>query len=399
MLQIYFTYGGTPLKKKLMICLVFVLISTSIIIVEAENLEPKTIYVDDIPGEGPNNPPEDFTNIQDAINASNKGDIIFVYGGTYSAYIEIDKSIALWGDSNEPAILVSNEYFEKILIHANDVSFFNFKVITESEGNGQIHIFKSNNVEIINNTFKNNDNSIKLDQSDYNMLLCNTCIGNNKGTSIDLYESCNNKIEYNEIKNNFYAGINIFLNSQSNTIKNNTISNIDNYGISIWNSSNNKVESNTITYCERGIDSSEGENTLFTNNSLNHNGWGLYICSYNKNNIIKNNNIYNNSHVAILFDHSDGEIKRNNIINNWCDFFIVGKEKITITENNLLNRKSNIQFVKPNNVNWNGNYWENWQFNSPKPILGIRFLPIQIPIPYPVIDFDMNPAAEPYELM
>ena len=28
----------------------------------------KTIYVDDVPGSGPDNPPEDYTSIQDAVN-------------------------------------------------------------------------------------------------------------------------------------------------------------------------------------------------------------------------------------------------------------------------------------------------------------------------------------------
>ena len=36
----------------------------------------KTIYVDDIPGSGPGNPPENYTSIQAAIGASGPGDTV-----------------------------------------------------------------------------------------------------------------------------------------------------------------------------------------------------------------------------------------------------------------------------------------------------------------------------------
>ena len=53
------------------------------------------IYVDDIPGEGPDNPPEDFNKIQDAFENAVDGDTIFVYSGIYYFGLELiwDKNV------------------------------------------------------------------------------------------------------------------------------------------------------------------------------------------------------------------------------------------------------------------------------------------------------------------
>ena len=63
-------------------------LSLIVIIIEiAQIIEAPTIwYVDDVPGSGgPGDPPEDFTSIQDAINAAIDGDTVFVY----NQYLEI----------------------------------------------------------------------------------------------------------------------------------------------------------------------------------------------------------------------------------------------------------------------------------------------------------------------
>jgi hypothetical protein len=65
----------------------------------------KTWYVDDEPGEGPNNPPEDFIRIHDAINASRIGDTIYVYSGIYFENVIIDRPIILQGENRNTTII------------------------------------------------------------------------------------------------------------------------------------------------------------------------------------------------------------------------------------------------------------------------------------------------------
>ena len=64
---------------------VLTMLSFVVIIVEIAPIvrSSSIIYVDDVPGEGPDNPAENYTTIQGAINASNDGDTIFVFNGSY----------------------------------------------------------------------------------------------------------------------------------------------------------------------------------------------------------------------------------------------------------------------------------------------------------------------------
>ena len=59
------------------------------------------IYVDDVPGSGPGNPPEDFTSIQDAIDYASQDDTIYVFSGVYFENININKyKLSVLGDNN-----------------------------------------------------------------------------------------------------------------------------------------------------------------------------------------------------------------------------------------------------------------------------------------------------------
>ena len=75
---------------------------------EVKAANPKTIYVDDVPGEGPNNPPEDFTSIQEAINFASPGDTVFVYSGEYHENLIIDgkDSLTIEGEEKETTFIL-----------------------------------------------------------------------------------------------------------------------------------------------------------------------------------------------------------------------------------------------------------------------------------------------------
>lgn len=97
-----------------------------------ESIDNNTIYVDDVPGEGPNNPPEDFTLIQEAINASKDGDTVFVYSGTYYGNIVVDKSIELAGEQKETTIIDGIGKKVIIRIIADEVTLQCFSIINSS---------------------------------------------------------------------------------------------------------------------------------------------------------------------------------------------------------------------------------------------------------------------------
>ena len=106
-------------RKGAVIWLSFVLVfSLIVIIVEIAPIvkAPTTWYVDDVPGSGgPGDPPEDFTSIQDAINASIDGDTVFVYNGTYYENVGVGKTINLTGENRDTTIIDGGGKREKIL--------------------------------------------------------------------------------------------------------------------------------------------------------------------------------------------------------------------------------------------------------------------------------------------
>jgi pectin methylesterase-like acyl-CoA thioesterase len=74
-----------------------------------------TITVDDSGG-------ADYTKIQDAINASNDGDTVFVYGGTYYENVLINKTLNLTGENRDTTIINGSGSVDSVLITAD---FFN----------------------------------------------------------------------------------------------------------------------------------------------------------------------------------------------------------------------------------------------------------------------------------
>jgi len=130
------------------------------------------LYVDDVPSEGPDNPPEDYTIIQYAIDNASDGDTIYVYNGTYSECLIITKEVCLIGEDNTNTILQSVKpeditQFNRIIeIYADNVQVKNFFIrpYNNSATYYVIAIFAEDSKKLIiqNNQFINCRNGILL---------------------------------------------------------------------------------------------------------------------------------------------------------------------------------------------------------------------------------------------
>jgi parallel beta-helix repeat protein len=117
-----------------------------------------------------------FSYIQDAINISGDGDIIFVYNGVYCENIKANKSISLIGENKDSTIITGNNSDHVITIYSPWLNLTGFTIqlapvsgiFIDSPGNCNIYhnninfnsigiyIISSKNTKIYNNTISNN---------------------------------------------------------------------------------------------------------------------------------------------------------------------------------------------------------------------------------------------------
>ncbi len=117
------------------------------------------------------------------------------------------------------------------------------------------------------------------------------------GVTVDGFEIVNAKGYYVE----YATGIGVY--SSNNTIRNNTISNNEEYGIYMANGNNNRLENNILSNNGwYGIIQYYGTNNILSNNSFLNNKWGLALYSTNDNTIY--NNIFNNTQNIVFWNPS-----------------------------------------------------------------------------------------------
>ncbi|UCG69203.1 MAG: right-handed parallel beta-helix repeat-containing protein [Thermoplasmata archaeon] len=295
---------------------------------------PTTWYVDDIPG---GIPPEDFTSIQDAINASIDGDIIFVYNGIYNENLTVFNSITLTGENMNDTIIDRGGPGDVIAIIADWVIVSNFTVknsgtLVDDAG----FKIESEHNTIFNNNISSNSRGVILRDSSHNNItgnyvwnnefgiilsssrdnnITNNFVFSNPQYGIALVSSSNNSFVNNIVHDNF-LGIMLDFSSCNNTIISNNISSHPNNGIDIWRSSNwNLIEDNIISWNSHdGIEiySSANNNTIILNIISYHDSYGISISSST------GNRIYHNSILNNINQASDDSI------NYWDDGYPSG---------------------------------------------------------------------------
>jgi len=198
----------------------------------------------------------DFTSIQDAIDNASKGDIIYVFNGTYFENIFINKTISLIGEDKNTTIIDASKNGDVIYVGfpANRVYISGFTICNSGkrQGNG---IF---------------DGGIDL-HSDQNVV-SNNILTRNYMAGLILFGSSHNIIEHNYFGDSNRSGIE-FLSGRFNQVSNNTIMNNSDFGISLsanGNSSGNLIILNILENNRQGIIIFHSGNTIIHNNFINN---------------------------------------------------------------------------------------------------------------------------------
>jgi len=307
-------------RKVLVGFLLFILFSFFITSCHSFNTEiyDKNIFYVGGNGEG------NFSNIQDAINVSLNGDIVYVYSNTYYENIVINKSISLVGEEKNSTIVtgLNNFYFVDIL--SDNVTIRNLRIEDFSLG---IRILNSKNISINNNIFYNNSNGILIDEGCNNISIFSNYFKNNT-EGIRVYNSSENMFFDNVFCATENFNILFFGNSENNTINKNIFRKTDTYSIQIKsNSNNNAICENNISDCRDGI-------SVFLSSNI----------------LIKDNEIYNITKVGIyLKDCNNIDIHNNSISKTGSNaIYIDNVEEYNITDDNIFSENNlDIKIISP----------------------------------------------------
>jgi len=225
--------------------------------------------------------PDNYTKIQEAINAANPGDTIRVRAEIYYEHLTIDRPLTLLGDDRSTTIIDGN--------------------LTRSV----INLTSTNDVQISGFTIQNAIHGINLTYST-NVTISGNIITKNIQFGIFLLYSSNNTIYDNIISDNGDRGIYLRNYCSNNIVSNNTISNHKEWGIYLYNySSNNIVSNNTILYSnDRGIYLINANNNIFDGNTISNNTYGISIWD-SVGNTLRNNKMTDNGY---NFDISAGAL-------------------------------------------------------------------------------------------
>jgi len=296
--------------------------------------KPRTWYVDDdapLGGNGSIDWP--FNRIQNAINASEDGNKIRVFNGTYYENVVVNKSVSLIGNGSEVTTIDGWGNGDVVFITADRVNISGFRVtgsgsdwpdsgIRVEANNSQIFenncsnnqiigifFYSSNNNTLTNNTSHNNIWGIRLHLSSGNTLM-NNSFSYNVGMGLYLTYSNTNIISNTTCINNS-EGIHIY-NSKDYKIVNSICSNNKYFGIYLTESNNITIVNNTYEFNgEIGISLEVSENNSILNNTISGNLVGMHINYGSNNNSAHFNNIHNNSEYGIK------SVCLINATNNW----------------------------------------------------------------------------------
>jgi parallel beta-helix repeat protein len=212
---------------------------------------PNTVYVDDNNINGPWNgtPQHPYRNITSGLAHALTGDTVYVYDGTYSEQLIIDKRISLTGENKYSTIIDGKKGGNVIEITANNVNITNFTIINSLpvfEFSG-IRLDHSNSNNISHNIITKNYEGIWLENSNNNTLIDNDISNSSEG--IYAANSCNNILINNKISNNDF-GI-VLRESSSNMVFHNSFLGNTWRSVSSVNSTNswdNGIEGNYWSY-------------------------------------------------------------------------------------------------------------------------------------------------------
>ncbi|TET90894.1 MAG: hypothetical protein E3J35_04460 [Methanomassiliicoccales archaeon] len=316
--------------RKASVFIVSILIMTVfnlVLTVLPENVGASTHYVG---GTGPGN----YTSIQDAISASNPGDTVYVFGGTYYEHLVVDKPLNLIGEARDVTIIDGEGTGNVIYVTSSWVNISQFTV-TGSEwfesfmGNG-IKLYYAHNCRVVDNNVSSNSHGIWIEMSDNNTIVGNIVSWNSEG-GISIYNSDNITVANNVASWNNYRGIGVIA-SRNSKIINNVMTgdgmSLGGVNLDEWNThtidTSNTVNGKPVYYWKNAtggmVPGDAGQillanctGVLVENQNISNGSFSITV-GFSQNNTILDNTVTSSGGSGIDLYRSDNNVLANNTV-------------------------------------------------------------------------------------
>jgi parallel beta-helix repeat protein len=214
----------------------------------------------------------DFLVIQDAVNAAQQGDIVFVRNGIYYEHVVINKSISLVGENRSTTIIDGNNAGTVVLVAADNVIIKGFTV---RNGENGINVVSAYNCTVEGNLVKDNRvRGILISKSQNCTVRRNYAVRTKSMYGININASKNILVEENSATNNYFDGIGLFSSNKS-IVRGNTVNNNSLFGIVVdYHSNYNIIYHNNLFNNNIQVASSNPTNVW--DNGAEGNYWGDY---------------------------------------------------------------------------------------------------------------------------
>ena len=283
-----------------------------------------------------------YDKIQDAINAANDGDTIYVYNGTYYENVIVNKTLTLMGEDKNKTIVDGGWADDPIYVSSDWVNISGFTVTHSGIYwyDAGIDLDSVENCRIADNIAIDNSCGFLLYYSNRSILSGNIAI-DNWDDGFYIRYSNNNTITGNNASNSDNG---IYLRySNDNTISRN-IGWDNGYGIRISYSRNITIELNSVYFCwDRGIYLYYSNKNRVTDNTVSSSFDGIYLDQSDVNNIT-NNTVFSNYYRGLNLRYSNN---------------------ITLHHNNIINNEFQVHLLNSADIFWDdgmgeGNYWSDY---------------------------------------
>ena len=210
----------------------------------------------------------DFDTIQEAINAANPEDTIYVYNGTYYEHIIVDKSLTLIGEDKRTTIVDGSLNGTVIKIVADNVRISEFTIRYGYEG---VFILDSDGNTVSHNNITLSKFEGLVIENSIDSVITNNLISFNGEDGVYMFNTSNTILRSNTMTSNNWSGVHIDA-SHGNTIGGNTLSNNTKFGIRLDDSNHISVVANTMSWNElAGFNFVNVADSVFYHNSFRNN--------------------------------------------------------------------------------------------------------------------------------